>query len=183
MGAVGTIVWACVLCGHCIQSDWACTAMNLHQILNIHPWKLFSEGHSYRQPVIGSFIRTTRLLRHHILCRCFGETSNHPGDTAPLQPKFGVLWLLAFPKLKSPLKGKRFHPINEIQANTMWQMMAMGRTVWGSKVPTLKGIEVSLFCVLCFLYLISSSINVSTFHSTWLDTFWTDLVYLKPHMV
>ena len=30
----------------------------------------------------------------------FGETSNHPGDSAPLQPRFGALRLLAFPKTK-----------------------------------------------------------------------------------
>ena len=28
----------------------------------------------------------------------FGKTSNRPGDSAPLQPKFGTLQLLAFPK-------------------------------------------------------------------------------------
>ena len=28
----------------------------------------------------------------------FGETSNHSGDSAPLPPRFGALWLLAFPK-------------------------------------------------------------------------------------
>ena len=39
----------------------------------------------------------------------FAETSDHPGDAAPLQPRFGTVcdfWL--FPKLKSPLKGKTF---------------------------------------------------------------------------
>ena len=30
----------------------------------------------------------------------FGETSNHPGDSALLQPRFGTLQLLAFPKTK-----------------------------------------------------------------------------------
>ena len=30
----------------------------------------------------------------------FGETSNHPGDSVPLQPRFGALQLLAFPKTK-----------------------------------------------------------------------------------
>ena len=30
----------------------------------------------------------------------FGETSNHPGNSAPLEPRFGTLWLLAFPKTK-----------------------------------------------------------------------------------
>ena len=30
----------------------------------------------------------------------FGETSNHPGDSVPLQTKFGTMQLLAFPKTK-----------------------------------------------------------------------------------
>ena len=30
----------------------------------------------------------------------FGETSNHPGDSAHLQPRFGALLLLGFPKTK-----------------------------------------------------------------------------------
>ena len=50
----------------------------------------------------------------------------------------------------------------------------------GAKLPTLKGTEESLSYVECFLYLVSSSINVSIFHIVWLDTFWTDLVYLVP---
>ena len=42
-------------------------------------------------------------------------------------------------------------------------------------MPTLKGTEVSLYYVQCFLYLLSSSINASVFHNIWLDTFWMDL--------
>ena len=49
------------------------------------------------------------------------------------------------------------------------------RTVWGSKVPMLKGTDTSLPHVQCFLYLVSS-INVSIFHTPWLDTFWTYLI-------
>ena len=108
----------------------------------------------------------------------FGETSNHLGDTAHLQPRFGTLWLLTFPKLKSPLKGKRFQTIGEIQENRTGQLTVTGGTVWGLKVSPLKGTKASLSCVQCFLYLISSSINVSIFHITWLDTFWTDFVYM-----
>ena len=93
----------------------------------------------------------------------FGKTSNHSGDSASLQPRFDTLWLLAFPKLKSPLKGKRFQTVGEIQENTMGQLMAFGRTVWGPKVPVLKGTEASLSYVQCFLYLMSSSVNVSIF--------------------
>ena len=47
------------------------------------------------------------------------------------------------------------------------------------KVTTLKGTEVSLSYVQCFLYLVPSSINVSIFHITWLNTFWTGLIYLR----
>ena len=84
----------------------------------------------------------------------FGKTSNHPGDSDPLEPRFGTLQLLAFfPQLKSRLKGKRFQTIDKNQENTMRQLMANGRTVWGPEVPTLMGTEVSLSYVQYFLYL------------------------------
>ena len=54
--------------------------------------------------------------------------------------------------------------------------MVIGRTVRGPQVPTLKGTETSLSHVQWFLYLVSSSVTVSIFHITWLDTFWNDLV-------
>ena len=128
-----------------------------------------SDGCSHGQRVIGSYIMTMRLLMHHILCRTF--LSKHQ-MTQVTQPPYspGLMpcdfWL--FLKLKLPLKGKTFQMVDEIQENTMGQLMAVGRTVWGPNVPTLKGTEVSLSCVQCFLYLVSYSINVSTFHIIWL---------------
>ena len=59
----------------------------------------------------------------------------------------------------------------------MGQLMVIGRTVRGPKVPTLKGTETSLSYIQCLFFVVSSSINVSIFHITWLDTFWTDLGY------
>ena len=47
---------------------------------------------SYGQVDIGSFITSP--------AGCSGEISNHPGDSALLQPRFGALQLLAFPKAK-----------------------------------------------------------------------------------
>ena len=44
-------------------------------------------------------------------------------------------------------------------------------------MPTLKGTEASLSYVQSFLYLVSSSINISIFHITWLNTDWTDVVH------
>ena len=58
-----------------------------------------------------------------------------------------------FPKLKLPLKGKRFQTIDEIQENTMGQLMVIERTVWGPKVPPLKGTE--SYIVSCTMFLLS----------------------------
>ena len=58
---------------------------------------------------------------------CLDETPNHPGDSAPLPLRFGNFWL--FPKLESPLKGKRFQTVGEIQENMMGQLMMIGRTM------------------------------------------------------
>ena len=91
-------------------------------------------------------------------------SSHHSPDLLPCN-----FWLL--PKLKSPLKGNRRQTINEIQENMTGQLKETGKTVWGPKVPTLKGTGVSLSYVQCFLYLVPSSINASIFHIKWLDTF------------
>ena len=95
----------------------------------------------------------------------------------PLQPNFGTLWLLDFPQTKITLKGKTFQTISEIQENSKGQLMAIGRTVWSPNVPTLKRTEASLSYVQRFLYHVSSLINVSIFHITWLETSWADLVH------
>ena len=97
-----------------------------------------------------------------------------PVTQPPYSPDLAFFDFWLFLKLKLPLKGKIFQTIDEIQENTTGQLMMM--TVWGPKVPTLKGPEVSLSCVQCFFCLLSSSINVSSFLIAWLDTFWTDLI-------
>ena len=93
----------------------------------------------------------------------FGKTSDDPGDSGPYSPDLVSCDFWLFQKLKSLLKGKRFQSIDEIQENTTGQLMATVRTLWGPKVPTLKGTEASLSYVQCFLYLVSSTINVSIF--------------------
>ena len=139
---------------------------------NIPPW-----SSQLGQLVIGSFITTMYPLLYHVSCRVFGTTSSHPGDSAPYSLSLASYDFWLFLRLKLHLKGKRFQTVNETQGNRMGQLMVSRRTVWGPKVPTLKGAEASF--VLCTIYLVSSSINVSIFHITWLDTFRTDLVYLK----
>ena len=169
MGVVDTFEWACVLCGRHMQNDWTNRAMNLHHTL-CKAWtflhRKYSDdtgGHGYGQLVIGRFITTMCLLTHHVLCRGFWWNIKSPRwlSTPIAQIWHCNIWL--FPKLKSPLKGKRFQIIDEIQENRKGQLMAIGRTVWGPKVPTLKGTEASLSYVHCFLYLVFSLVNVSLF--------------------
>ena len=90
--------------------------------------------------------RTEFLVKHQIT-----QVTQRPysSDLVPCD-----FWL--FPRLKSPLKGKRFQTINEIHKNMTGQLMVIGRTVWGPKVSTLKGTEVhcSRYNVSFFLYLL-----------------------------
>ena len=58
------------------------------------------------------------------------------------------------------------------------KLMEIGRTVCGPEVPTLKDIKASLSYEQCFLYHVSSSINVSICHITWMDTFCTDYIHI-----
>ena len=135
------------------------------------------DGCSYRQLVIGRFFMTMPPVMHCAgsCAEIFGETSNYPGDSASLQSRNGILWLLAFPKTKIAFERE------EISDN-WWDSEKYDGAAdgdWGNlrspKVPTMKGMEALLFYVQCFLYLVSS-INVSISQSIWLDTFWTDLL-------
>ena len=105
----------------------------------------------------------------------FGKTSNHPGDSAPLQPRFGILWLLDFSKTEITFEreeisdhwwdsGKYNKAADGYWENCVRSQGAYFEGDWG-------------VIVLCTMFLVSSSINVSIFHITWLDTFWTDIIY------
>ena len=120
------------------------SASNFARSSNIPLWKLFVwfEGHSYGQLVIGSFITTTCLLRPRVSSRAeFLWNIRSPRWLRSLQPRFGALWLLAFPQTKIFFEREETQTIDEIQENTTGQLMAIGRTGWG---PTLKGTEASL---------------------------------------
>ena len=53
----------------------------------------------------------------------FRETSNHPGGSAPLQPRFGAPRLLAFPKTKISFEREEISTVYEIQENTTGQLI------------------------------------------------------------
>ena len=129
---------------------------NFALILNIPLWKLFWWFRRLQLQVTGDW-----QLHHNnkaTLASCLMQSflTKHQ-MTHVTQPPYNPdlvpcdFWL--FPKLKSPLKGKRFETIDEIQENTTGQLMVTGRTVWGPKMPTLKETGASLSYVQCFLIL------------------------------
>ena len=107
----------------------------------------------------------------------FGETLNDPGDSAPLQPRCGALQVLAFSKTKITFEreeisdhqwdwGKYNEAVDGNWENCVRSQCAYLEGDWG-------------IIVLCTMFLVPCIFfnNVSIFHSTWLDTFWTDLIY------
>ena len=119
-----------------IQGKW-----KWPQLWALGYWQL----HHNNPPAHASHTMQRFLVKHQIT-----QVTQPPysPDCAPCN-----FWLL--PNLKPPLKGKRFQAIDEIQENTTGQLMANARTMWGPKLPTLKGTEASLSYVQCFLYLVS----------------------------
>ena len=113
---------------------------------------------------------------HIMSCaKFFGKTSNYPGDSTPLQPRFGSLWLLAFPKTKITLEREE---ISDHQWDSgKYDGVADGN--WENCVRSqgayFEGDRDVI--VLCTMFLVSCSINLSIFHITWLDTLWSDLIY------
>ena len=86
---------------------------------------------------------------HHVLCTVFWVKHHITEVVQPPYYPYSVpcdFWL--FPKLKSPLKGKTLQIIDKIQENMTGKLMAIGGTVWGPKVPTLKGTEAWLSCAM-----------------------------------
>ena len=116
---------------------------------------------------------------YHILCRIFGKTSNHPSDATPLQSRFGTLQILTLPKTEITFERE---DISDCQWNSGKFPDEGADENWENCVrfegTYFEGDWVILSYVQCLLYLVSYSINISIFHSTWLDTFWTYLIFL-----
>ena len=95
----------------------------------------------------------------------FGETSNHTGDSVPLQPIFGTLWLLPFPQTKSAFEREEI-------SDHQWDSGKYDRAAdgdWENCVRYQRAyLEVDWgVIVLCTMFLVSSSINVSVFRVMW----------------
>ena len=114
------------------------SASNFALSWNIHPRKLFR---LFRRPQLwatGGWQLHHDNTPTHALCLMHRFLAKHQ-ITQVTQPPYSPdlapcdFWL--FPKLKSPLKGKRFQTVDKIQENRTGQLMATGRTVSSPKVP------------------------------------------------
>ena len=106
----------------------------------------------------------------------FGKISNHPDDSVPLQTRFGTLWLLAFTKTKITFEREEI-------SDCWWDSGKYNGAAdgnWESYVRSQGAYfeEDWGIIVLCAMFLVSSSINISIFHITWLNTFWIGLDYV-----
>ena len=142
--------------------------------LNIPPWKLFGWFRSLQLWSAAS----SRQHAHSCItahAEFFGETSNHSGDSTPVQPRYGALRPLAFPTTNISFEREEisdhwwYSGKHNRAADGDWENCVRSR---GAYLEGDWGI-----IVLCTVFLVSSSINVSIFASTWLGTFWTDLIY------
>ena len=173
VGVVDAVEWACVLCGCLIQEteqeeQWICIKFcpKLEHFSTIQMIQ--------KATAMGNWWLAASSWQH--ACSCItsraeisGKTSNQPGNSAPLQPRFGALWLLAFPKTKITFErgeisdhqwdsGKYNGAADGDWENCVRSQGAYFEGDWG-------------ISVLCPVFLVSSSVNVSIFHSTQLDTF------------
>ena len=155
-------------------------APNFVLSLNIPLWKLFGwfkspqlwatgdwQLYHHNEPTRASHFMQSFLAKHH------------PGDSAPLQPSFGALQLLAFPQTKITFESEEI-------SDHWWDSGKYDGTADGNwkNCVRFKGAYFEGdwgVIVLCAMFLIScnlesSSINVSIFYVTWLSTFWTNLI-------
>ena len=69
----------------------------LHQLRDALGWKTATAMGNWWLAASSRQHASSCIMSHE---EFFGETSSHPGDSAPIQPRFGALWLPAFPKTK-----------------------------------------------------------------------------------
>ena len=146
------------------------SSSNFALSLNIPPWELFTW---FRRPQLGA-TGDWQLHRDNAPTTCITSYAvflwniKSPRWLSPSKPRFGALWHLAFPKTKITFEREEISDCWWDSGKYVPKLTAIGQTVWGPKVPTLKGTEASLSYIQCFLNLVSSSIHVSIFHITWL---------------
>ena len=106
------------------------------------------------------------LAKHQIL-----QVAQHP-----LRPRFSTLWFLAFPKTKITFEREEIsdNQWDSGKYNYNWENCVKSQGTYFEYLTLWRGRRYNCPMYNFFVYLLSSSVNVSIFHITWLDTFWKD---------
>ena len=162
MRVVDAVEWACVLCSHHIQNDWAIRTMNLHPIcFKLEHSSVETIGMIQKAAAMGNLwlaassrqhtVHASRLLQRFLAKHQITQVTqlHYSSDLTPWN-----FWI--FPKLKLPWKGKRFQTVNEIQENMAGQLTVTGE-LW--EVPGCllwRGLRhhCPVYNVSCVLYLL-----------------------------
>ena len=105
VGMVDAVEWARVLCGSHIQDKWVEQQICIQFCIKLEHSSTETIPMIQKVTALGSW--WLPALSRQCACSCltsaaefFCETSNHPGDSAPIQPRLGtqIRWLLSVPK-------------------------------------------------------------------------------------
>ena len=86
--------WICIKFCVTIEHSSAETTQMIQKTVAMGNWSLAASLWQYAHSCITSYAEFS------------GETSNQPSDSASLQPRFGTVWLFAFPKTKITFERK-----------------------------------------------------------------------------
>ena len=153
----------CIKCEHSSME----TIQMIQKVTSMGSWWLAASSQQCACSCIMSF------------AECFGDKSNYTGDSSPYSPDLVSHDFWLFPKLKLPLKGKKFQTIKNIQENLMGSWWWLEELCEFLKWLLWRGLRCH-----CPMYnVVTSSINVSIFHSVWLGTFWTCIIYGSSFLI
>ena len=157
--------WICIKFCVKLEHSLVGTIWMIHKVTGTGNWWLAASSQQYASSCLMS-------------AEIFGKMSNCPGDSVPLQPRFGALWLLASPKTKITFEKEDISDCwwdsgkYDGAADGDWENCVRSQ---GTYIEGDWGIIVlwTMFLVSCIFFN-----KYPYFHITWLGTFGLDLIFL-----
>ena len=185
MGAVGALEWACALCGRHIQNERVQQRICISFCVKLQHSSVETIRMIQKATAVGNWWLAASAWQRacsYIMspAECFGETSNHPGDSAPLQPRLGTLQLLDFPKTKITFEREEISMrFGKIWWGSWW---GLGELCEGPRCLLWKGLRCH-----CPMYSVSCIFNKCLYFPYYMAGHLLDLIYpevkLLYHMV
>ena len=105
MRAVDAVEWAYVLRACLIQNEWVEQQIYIKFCIKLEHSSAETVWMTQKATAMGNWWLAASARQGTGSCilfpaEIFGKTSNHPGDSTPIEPRFDTLQLLAFPIIK-----------------------------------------------------------------------------------